>query len=492
MNTTLTIVLAGYLLIILGISIYAGRFIKDKADYIVAGRRLPLWMAFGTLLATWFGAATMLGAAEAARTEGLSGTLLDPFAVGVALIVAGLFFAKPLWEMQLLTVGDFYARVYGRRAEVVASCVLIPGYAGWIGSQFVAIGKLQETFLGLSPQGGIVLGAGLILVFTLFGGMWSVTLTDTLQLAVLIVGVVILAGSVFADLGNGSVANGLHRMFTETDPAYLSFMPEVTGVAVLGLMATLGSGIFGCIPGQDLLQRVFASKDSFTAKRACLLAGVLYILFGLLPVGMGLASRLMDSANGDGAIIAILAKQFLSPVMTIVFVVSLMSMLISTATSAVLAPATILGHNLLNKLAAFQAKDLLAERIAVTIMVIGGVCFAFSGETILGLLEMALSIIFVGLFIPLVMGLYGKPKGELPGLLSMAMGATVWLARELMEMLVLPITETATKAGTSYADFIAQEYGTILFVIAIVPSSIWGIIASAAGYAIGQRLSAER
>ncbi|MCA9211070.1 MAG: sodium:solute symporter, partial [Planctomycetales bacterium] len=144
MDWPLTIVVSLYLIGIFALSIYASGQVHDEADYVVAGRRLPLWLAWGTLMATWFGAATVLGAAEAARDEGVRGTLLDPFASGLALIVAGLFFAKPMWEMKLLTVGDFFAQRYGPRAELVASFLLIPGYLGWVGAQFVALGNLQE------------------------------------------------------------------------------------------------------------------------------------------------------------------------------------------------------------------------------------------------------------------------------------------------------------------------------------------------------------
>ncbi|MCA9015785.1 MAG: sodium:solute symporter, partial [Planctomycetaceae bacterium] len=110
MTFWLGILLGAYVLLMVGLGLYAGSRVKDEEDYLVAGRRLPLWLAWGTLLATWFGAATVLGSSEAARSEGVRGTILDPFASGLALIVAGLFFARRVWEMKLLTVGDLFAQ----------------------------------------------------------------------------------------------------------------------------------------------------------------------------------------------------------------------------------------------------------------------------------------------------------------------------------------------------------------------------------------------
>ena len=486
MTTWLTIILTLYLLVILAVSLYASKRIKTKEDFIVAGRRLPLWMAWATLFATWFGAATILGAAGTARDEGVMGTLVDPFAVGAALIVAGLFFARRLWEMKILTMADFYKRVYGERAELVSCVVLIIGYFGWIGAQFVGLGALVHHFFGVPEGWAMVVGASVILVYTLAGGMWSVTLTDALQLSVLLTGLVVLAGTVFAKLGDGSVLSGVNVLFEKTEPEMLTLVPEMTVVATLAWLGTFSSGCFGCVPGQDLMQRVFAAKSSKVAQQACILAGVLYILFGFLPVGMGLASRILVPDAGGAAILGILAEQFLNPALTIVFVVSLVSMIISTATSAVLAPATVLGHNLLERIPVFQRSELFAERAAVATMVIGGLLFAFSGEHILELLEWSLSVLLVGLFVPLLMGLFGKPKGELSGFLAILCGAGVWLLRVLMEYQFLPLTSEAEKAGMGYAEFIQANHSGILYVIAVIPDALWGVGASFLGYWIGQ------
>lgn len=158
-----------YLLCLLLVSLYARQRIQSEEDYLVAGRRLPLFLAWGTLLATWFGAATMNGAAEAARHEGMRGTVLDPFASGLALIVAGLFFAKPLWEMKLLTLADFYASRFGRRAEFVASLIMVPGYFGWIAAQFIALADLQSSFFNIPSVPAMFIAFSVILAYTLIG-----------------------------------------------------------------------------------------------------------------------------------------------------------------------------------------------------------------------------------------------------------------------------------------------------------------------------------
>ena len=117
-KSLLAVAICGYIFFLLVISIFASRRVETEADYLVAGRRLPLFLAWGTLIATWFGAATMFAAAAAVREEGLLGVVLDPFACAGTLILAGVFFARPLWNRNIFTMADFYRQTYGPAAEL--------------------------------------------------------------------------------------------------------------------------------------------------------------------------------------------------------------------------------------------------------------------------------------------------------------------------------------------------------------------------------------
>jgi Na+/proline symporter len=474
-NPFVTWSLGAYLALLLAVSVWSSKRVRDEEDFIVAGRRLPLWLAWGTLMATWFGAATMQGAAQAARDEGLRGTLLDPFASGLALVVAGLFFAGPLWRMRLLTLGDFYDRAFGRRAEVVASLVMVPSYFGWVGVQFLALAGILHLVGGPDERIGIPAVAAVVLVYTLVGGMWSVTLTDTLQLALVLAGLLVLGWTVFGHLGGGSPSGGVERVLAQTDPELLTLLPEAGAAAALAWSATLASGMLGNIPGQDLTQRIFASRDARTAVLACLLAGVVYIAFGLVPVGLGLASRLLvppgaaaeagagggAAAEGAGKILPVLAGEFLHPALQAVFVITLVSIIVSTATSAILSPATVISHNLLGRIERLRGREVLLGRLAVTLVTAGGVAMAYSSKKILDLLEDSVSITLAALFVPLVAGIYGRPRGELSALFAMALGAAAWAAC------------WGTEAMEDFAGLV-------------------GIAASLAGYLAGQAIAGRR
>ena len=497
----LKIALGVYIVFLLGLSIVASRRVKNEEDYLIAGRRLPLFLAWGTLMATWFGAATMFAAAESARDEGLRGVILDPFACAATLVFAGLFFARPLWRMKLLTMADFYRQKYGEKAEILGASIQIPSYFAWIALQYTALSRILATYFQIPFSHGVLYSAGVTLIYTLVGGMWSVTLTDTLQIVVALFGLLVLAFTVFSqpELGDGSAFRGVSVMvekLTESHPDHLSLMPGMSGVLIMGWIAAWATGLFGNIPGQDLQQRVFASKDEKTASRACILAGVLYFAFGLIPVSLGLASH-VTHPELEGEPVAFLAGHYLSPGMLIVFVIAVVSMVVSTATSAVLAPATLLGHNLLNRLPALRERALLRDRLSVVLVSIGGVVLALQGQGMMELLDMALSIQLVALFIPVAMGIYGKPRGELSAVLAMSFGFTAWAIRFLAEQVFLPIPEHLAETYEYYHDYLAAEFPveglrTAASSLAVIPEDFYGFGFSAVGYLLGQAILKRR
>jgi solute:Na+ symporter, SSS family len=475
MKLWLGLSLGAYVVAMVVLGVVASRRIKQDEDYLVAGRRLPLWLAWGTLLATWFGAATVLGASEAARDEGVRGTVLDPFASGVALIVAGLFFARPVWEMKLLTVGDLFARKYGRKTEFVSSIVQALGYLPWIAAQYLALGTVLTHFFGVDFRLAIIGVALFVMVLTMIGGMWSVTLTDTAQIILVLVSLVVLGATFFAALGNGSIAAGVTTTWEQTPSEMRTLLPETGTLALLAWTATWLNGIFGNIPGQDLMQRVFAAKSSRVAQQACVLAGVVYILFGLLPVALGLASlHLWPDAlpeGSEGHVLLALAEQFLTPAMICLFVVAVVSIVVSTCTSALLSPSALLGHNLLARIGWFADRKLMTDRLAVVLVTLASLPIAFSTDRILLLLEEAVAVGLVALIVPFFAGIYGSPRGEWPGLLSVVCGGGVWATHKLV---ALAITDPEVSAAG------------LALVLEAIPPEFTGVTASLLGYFVGQ------
>ena len=407
--------------------------------------------------------------------------------------------------MGLFTIADFYRQRYGPKAELIGSAIQVPSNFSWVALQYAALGHIFHVYFDIPFEQGIYWAAGLTMVYTMVGGMWSVTLTDALQLVIALFGLLMLGYAVFAspELGNGSVIDGVQiamEKVREKHPTHLDFFPgpETPGRAMLimGWIGAWATGLFGCIPGQDLQQRVFASKDENVAARACILAGVLYLVFGIVPVLLGLTSS-VTLPDVEGNPIPYLANKYLSSGMTVVLIVAVVAMIVSTATSAILAPATILGHNILNRIPGVSKKPLLRDRLCVVIVAAGGVALAMAGESLMGLLDIALSIHLVALFIPVAMGIYGKPRGELTAVLAMTFGFTAWALRFLTEKLFLPVPEHLADTYDYYHEYLAAAFPVeglrdVASYWAVIPEDFYGFGLCVFGYLLGQQILKRR
>ncbi|MGQ0635609.1 MAG: sodium:solute symporter family transporter [Planctomycetaceae bacterium] len=497
----LALAVAAYLLALFAISLYARRKVRSEEDFLVAGRSLPLFLSWGALMATWFGTSAIMGASRNAREEGLIGTLLDPWSCAATLLLAGLFFARRLWRQKLFTIGDFYLNQYGPRAEFVACAIQVPIFCLWVAAQYVGLRDLQHDLFGVPHVWAVLIAAGIVLLYTLIGGMWSVTLTDALQIAVSIFGLVALGYATFSHLGGGSVVEGVRQVVAQTDSDRLTLFPPPKLFAVLTWVGTLATGLFGNIPGQDLQQRIFASKDERVASLSCLLASALYLLFGLIPVALGLASSATHPHEIKGnAVLLHLAFDFLSTPLLIVFVLAVISIIVSVATSATIAPATILARNLLGNVRLFEGRHLLLDRVCVVAITAVAVAITFTDEGIIDLLDYQLSLAMVCLFVPLAMGLFAAPRGELAGLLPMLVGGALWLARFSMERFACPPPADVV-ANHEYPAYIArcfpaEQVGTIahhaLYGAAYLPADVLGLAGSFGAYFLAQWILSRR
>ncbi|MBH0187917.1 MAG: sodium:solute symporter, partial [Nitrospira sp.] len=129
-----------YLLISVGIGLFAATRVQNSKDFAVAGRSLPLPIVTATVFATWFGAEAVLGISATFVKEGLRGVVADPFGSSMCLILAGLFFAPRLYRLNILTVGDYYRLRFDRRVEVLCTLAVVVSYFGWVAAQFKVLG----------------------------------------------------------------------------------------------------------------------------------------------------------------------------------------------------------------------------------------------------------------------------------------------------------------------------------------------------------------
>lgn len=509
-KTMLVVALILYFVGLLAVSIYAAKNVKTEQDFLVAGRRLPLHLSWGALMATWFGSSAIMGATKNSFESGVGGTVLDPFACSATLLLTGFVFASRLWRMQLFTMADFYQKKYGTVAEFMACLIQVPTFFCWIGAQYVSLAALAGTYFGFDKLPVILVCAVIILSYTLIGGMWSVTLTDAIQILIAIIGLVVLGFAVAYNVGDGNVFTGVSTVLQKSNEENrLSLITSWHPYALMAVLGTFLTGLLGNIPGQDLQQRIFSSESERTASLSCILSGILYIIFGLIPVFLGLAAHLYlsDSITAEDLkaerILPIMAGtylgDFMGGIMVVVFIIAVIAIVVSVATSASISQAAILASNVLGRWQTSDTGHLSLDRFCILVVTAGSIGVALSGESIMGLLDIQLSIAMCSLFVPLVMGVFGKPLGQLSGWLPMVAGLLFWSCRETFQRFIYPIKDFvegqesgAIAEAMQYPEYVSSiatgALKPIISAYAWIPPDIQGLGASFIAYFVAQLL----
>jgi Na+/proline symporter len=258
-------------------------------------------------------------------------------------------------------------------------------------------------------------------------------------------------------------------------------LPIANATQILAILGVFLTGTLGNIPGQDLQQRIQSSASASIARWSFLWAGLIYLVIGLIPVYIGLASRVhlqhliaVEDIQGD-KVLPIAASYFLSEPLEILLVIGLLSLNLAAACSSTLSQTTMLTNNVFRRWlrSPTPGTDSLDDSLNSPIAGIGfqrlsavGVTFgsllaAFSGESVMGLLELSLAIVLVSLVVPMCWSLFGQPAGPATGISAMIVGTMVWGIRQILD-----------------AHLSQQSHSGWMEWYRIVPAELQGLIAS--------------
>jgi SSS family transporter len=458
----LTLVIA-YLLVTIAIGLVAAKRVKTSADFAIAGRHLPLAMIVTTTFATWFGAETVLGIPAKFVNSGLNGVVEDPFGAGGCLILVGLFFAGKLYRMNLLTISDYYRERYGRSVEIFCSIIIMVSYLGWVSAQVTALGLVFNLLSGgvISMPWGMTIGVVSVLAYTLFGGMWSVAITDFMQMIILVLGLATLA--VYA----GDQAGGADKVIAlAVSQDLFKFLPEPNMKDILFFLAAAITIMFGSIPQQDVFQRVMSANSLNAATKGPIIGGICYILFAFVPMFLVVSALIIMPEQAAQLIeedpqkvLPTLVMTQMPFIMQVLFFGALLSAIKSCASATLLAPSVTFTENIWRQFFPHQGdkQSLLAMRVTVLVFSALVLLYAIQmqGSSIYEMVSGAYQVTLVGAFIPLLFGLYWAKATTQGAILSIAFGLSTWL------LLLM------TPAGEEF------------------PAQLAGVLASLAGMLIG-------
>lgn len=446
-----------YLAITVAIGAWSSRLVKSSNDFVLAGRSLPLFLSASALFATWFGSETIFGASSVYLEEGLQGVIEDPFGGALCLILFGMFFLRPMYRMGVLTIGDVFKKIFGKRVEFFASVFMIPAYFGYVAAQLVALSLVLGSITDLSIVEGILISSGIVVFYTFLGGMWAISITDFIQTTMIVIGLIWVSIMVAKEAG------GVSEILSQSPEESFQFFPNADATSWInyfGAWIILG---LGSIPSQDIYQRVMSSKSEKVAVQSTYLAGGFYLSFGLLPLFIALGAKVLYPE------LYLENKQMLLPTMIlahgglpiqIVFFGALISAIMSTTSSGLLAPAAILSENLIKPFFGEKLKDkylLWILRGNIVFVAIIATWIATLESDIYDLVAGASILMLVSLFVPLTAGLYWKKASSIGCQLSMIVGMVSYLIADHFEPEIEPHL-----IGLAFS-ILAMIFGSIFF-----------------------------
>jgi SSS family solute:Na+ symporter len=373
----------------------------DSTNFLVAGRSLALPLSTAGLMGQAIDANATLGNTD--RTAGLgfwAGASL-PLGLGICLLLTGIFFAKPMNRMGLLSLPDYYRMKYGRGIELVASLLMIFSFCILLGGNLVAGGFLFEHFLGTSYTVGVLLIVGIVLTYTITGGMFSDAYTAFIQVMISVSGAVALL--IWVAVNHGiTIPSGM-------GPFDFGQLTESAQGAPIN-WATLASLGIGDLVAIDFMQRIFSAKSPETARRACFLGAAGTAVVGIPYALVALSTRkILGNVPTNGPVLFALLQGYAPVIMTIVVLSAIIAASCSSANGIILGTSAAVVRNIAGleqQADPAGGKDPLLRRVRLMMPLVVSIAIFFAlrvPETGI-LLTLAFDLMLAGLVVPFVFG----------------------------------------------------------------------------------------
>ena len=366
--------IVAYMVFLVGVGALRSRGVESQEDFSVAGRQLGTFVLFGTMLATWIGTGSIFGNAGKTYEAGIAAWILP---LGGLLGIAALaFLAARARRLAAITVQDILETRYNKWARVLGVITLVLTAVTIVSYQYRAAAAVIDLALPntFDFKTAVVIVAVFIIIYTALAGMFSVAYTD------LVMGVTMIIGILVALPVLWSKAGGYAGLAAKLPAEHLQFTGRFTWVEILGFLLPPGLLVLG---DANMYQRFFSARNAGMARRATiwLLVGVAYM--ELMIIFTAWVASALEWQGGQlqtpGRVIAYAARDYLPTALGALLLTTIMAIIVSTAISYLLVPATALVRDLYQRFINPQASERsLVWLLRGLVVALGGVAYVIS------------------------------------------------------------------------------------------------------------------
>ncbi len=418
-------VVAAYFAAMLLLGWYGMRRARTQEDFLVAGRNLGPAFYMGTMAATVLGGASTVGTVRLGYVYGISGFWLCA-ALGAGIIVLNLLLAKPLMRLRIYTVTQVLEQRYNANAKRVSALVMMAYALMLAATSVIAIGTVMQVMFDLPFWLAVLTGGGVVVVYSAVGGMWSLTLTDIVQFLIKTVGLMFVLLPICLHRAGGWDALVARLPASSFELTHIGMGTIVTYFMVYFL---------GILIGQEIWQRVFTARSARVAQAAGTAAGVYCIVYGLVGAAIGMSARVLlpELDNPNNAFAAMVRAGLPEGLRGLVMAAALAAMM-STASAAMLAVATVLAEDLLPALRGGRRFESLRAHRGFTLLAgCATLGIALAVDDVLSALTCAYNLLVGGMLVPLLGAIYWRRATTAAAIWAMVLGcaaALFFMARD--------------------------------------------------------------
>lgn len=432
MNWLDTGVLLIYFLVLIVIGIIGTRKVRTSEEYVLAGRNLGLIVYCSCLVAVIIGGAATIGAARLGYEHGISGMWFVVM-LGLGIMVLGLFFSGAFNRLKVTTISELLGLKYGKQTRLLSAVVAVIYTIMVTVTQVIGMGTIIHAILGWQLTTSMIVGGGIVIFYTLLGGMWSVTMTDVIQFVIMTVGIffVMLPMSL-------SHVGGFSALLSKVPAAHLDWT-HIGGTQIFQYFLLY---CLGMVVSQDIWQRVFTARSASVSRKGALFAGFYSIAWAiaLSLIGMCALVSLPDLKQPQDAFAAMASGILPSGLLGLVLA-AVCAALMSNASGSLLASSTLLTNDILIRFlfkGAGDRKYIWISKSATLSLGALAIVFAIWIQDVLVALDVAYAILSGAIFIPVVMGIFWKRATPKAGFSAVIGGTAVVIGG----LAVLGITST--------------------------------------------------
>lgn len=428
-NVTVTVIVVLYLIGMLWIGWYSSTKISSNTDFMVAGRRLgPILMA-GTLAATEIGGGSSLGVVQQGmENHGLSAAWYIA-AMGFAFVI--LSFLAPYFRgTEVKTVPEYFRRRYGKANGLITAIIMFLPLVGLTAGQFIASSVILSTMLGISYKLAVVIVAVVVTVYSIMGGLWSVTLTDFVQVFLIVICMIIAIP--FALSNAGGWDNIVANVPPETFDIFKGYKPFDVISLIIMYTATFSVG-------QEAVSRFYAARDGKAAKSGAWLAALVNFIYAFIPTILGIATlALLNMGKFDADQFADVGARYALPILAIntmpaiicgLLFAGIISATMSSSDSDLLGAGSIFANDIYKAAIKTNATDKEVMNCTKIIMCLVGIASMFialfNTQNIITILTFCFTLRAAGTFFPYVLGHFWKKSSTVGSIASLIAGTIV-------------------------------------------------------------------